>query len=152
MIWPLWIPYLILKAPSKICSRRHSIFFFFYFSVKTNLDISCESSAKQRKQVLTFHVNHLLGRWFTWNVKTCFLWKKKKNKKIKKMLSAAVVIGALRVNPDPAKPEYAHLCKKHRTRSVGFWRSQLIWICTVWHSVCEFVSTTLIYSAWQGLI
>ena len=23
-------------------------------------------------------MNHLLGRWFTWNVKTCFLWKIKK--------------------------------------------------------------------------
>ena len=50
---------------------------------------------------------------------------------------------------------------------VGFWRSQLIWICTVCHIVCEFVLTTsimqsdwltirsgcgiLIYSAWQGL-
>ena len=58
--------------PSKICSWWHfkiSIFFFFIF---------------QRKQVLMFHVNHLLGRWFTWNVKTCFLWKiiiiKKKNR------------------------------------------------------------------------
>ena len=36
------------------------------------------------------------------------------------------------------------LCKQCRSRSVGFWRSQLIWICTVWHSVFEFVSTTWI--------
>ena len=36
---------LSLKAPSKICNRRHSIFFFF--SEKTSLDISCESPAKQ---------------------------------------------------------------------------------------------------------
>ena len=59
------------------------------------------------------------------------------------------------------------LCKQCRARSVGFWRSQLIWICTVWHSVCEFIATTwikpsdwlkirsghgiLIYSTWQGL-
>ena len=29
---------LTLKAPSKICSRRHSIFYiFFYFSEKTSL-------------------------------------------------------------------------------------------------------------------
>ena len=35
---------LILKAPSKICSRRHT-FFLSFFSEKTNLDISCESSA-----------------------------------------------------------------------------------------------------------
>ena len=39
---------LALKAPIKICSGRHSkiFFFFFYFSEKTSLDISCESSAK----------------------------------------------------------------------------------------------------------
>ena len=36
------------------------------------------------------------------------------------------------------------LCKQCRSRSVGFWRSQLIWICTVCHSVCEFISTTWI--------
>ena len=33
------------------------------------------------------------------------------------------------------------LCKQCRSRSVGFWRSQLIWICTVCHSVCEFIAT-----------
>ena len=40
---------LTLKAPSKLCSRRHSIlfFYFFYFSEKTSLEISCELSAKQ---------------------------------------------------------------------------------------------------------
>ena len=47
----------------------------------------------QRKEVLTFCVNHLPSRWFTWNVKTSFLWKKKK----KNLLSAAVVIGVLRI-------------------------------------------------------
>ena len=46
---------LTLKAPSKICSRRHSFFF---------------------------------SRRFTWNVKTCFLWKN---------VVCWVVIGALRV-------------------------------------------------------
>ena len=60
------------------------------------------------------------------------------------------------------------LCKQYRSRSVGFFRSQLIWICTVCYSVCKFLSTIwikesdwltirsgcgiLIYSAWQGLI
>ena len=42
----------------------------------------------QRKQVLIFHVNRLLGRQFTWNVKTCFLWKIKKKKKKNWMSSA----------------------------------------------------------------
>ena len=35
-----------LKVPSKICSRQHPIF-FYYFSEKTSLDNSCESSALQ---------------------------------------------------------------------------------------------------------
>ena len=63
-------------------------------------------------------------------------------------------------------PDIPCLCKQCRYRSVDF-RSQLIWICTVCHSVYEFVSTTwiklsdwlkvrnghgiLIFSAWQWL-
>ena len=38
-------------------------------------------------------------------------------------------------------PDMSCLCKQCRSRSVGFWRSQLIWICTVCLSVFEFVST-----------
>ena len=41
-------------------------------------------------------------------------------------------------------PDIPCHCKQWRSRSVGFWRSQLIWICTVCHSVCEYVSTTWI--------
>ena len=41
-------------------------------------------------------------------------------------------------------PDIPCLCKQCRSRSVGFWRRQLIWICTVCHSVCEFISTTWI--------
>ena len=64
-------------------------------------------------------------------------------------------------------PDIPCLCKQCRSRSVGFFRSQLIWICTVCHQVCEFIQTiqiklsdwlntgsgcgSLIYSAWQGL-
>ena len=40
------------------------------------------------------------------------------------------------------------LCKQCRSRSVGFRRSQLIWICTVCHSVCEFISTWIKLSDW----
>ena len=62
----------------------------------------------------------------------------------------------------PLNPDIPYFCKQCRSRSV------LIWICTVCHSVCVFVSTSwiklsdwlkirsgcciLIYSAWQGLI
>ena len=65
-------------------------------------------------------------------------------------------------------PDIPCLCKQCRSRSVGFWRSQLIWIYTVCHSVCEFIATIqikssdwlkirsgrgiLIYSAGQGLM
>ena len=66
--------HLTLKAPSKICSRRHSIFFFR----EKSLDISCESSAKQ-----TIHMK-------------CQYLFSLKNKN-KKMSSAAVVVCALRL-------------------------------------------------------
>ena len=38
-------------------------------------------------------------------------------------------------------PDISCLCKQCRSRSVGFWRSQLNWICTVSLSVCEFIAT-----------
>ena len=56
-----------------------------------------------------------------------------------KTFSISVLLTLVLLNPD-----IPCLCKQCRSRSVGFWRSQLIWICTVWHSVCEFVSTTWI--------
>ena len=49
-----------------------------------------------------------------------------------------------KVNPCPAEPGYTCLCKQCRSRSVGFWRSQMIWICTVCHLICKFVATTWI--------
>ena len=45
------------------------------------------------------------------------------------------------LNHCPAEPGYTLLCKQCRSRSVGFWRNQLIWICTVCHHVCEFIAT-----------
>ena len=38
-------------------------------------------------------------------------------------------------------PDISCLCKKCRSRSVGFWRSQLIWISTVCHKISEFIAT-----------
>ena len=43
-----------------------------------------------------------------------------------------------------SNPDMPCLCKRCRSKSVGFWRSQLIWIYTVCHSVFECVSTTWI--------
>ena len=71
---------LTLKAPSKVCSRRHSKIFIFYFSEKTSLDISCELSA-----------------WQTIHMKCQDLFSSENNKKKSKLLSALVVIAALRV-------------------------------------------------------
>ena len=64
-------------------------------------------------------------------------------------------------------PDIPCFCKQCRSRLVGFWRSQLIWICTVCHQICEFIATIwikqsdwlkirsrcgiLIYSTGQGL-
>ena len=79
---------LTLKAPSKICSRRQSKIFIFYFSEKTSLDISCESSA-----------------WQTIHMKCQDLFSFE-NKKRSKLSSAIVVIGALKVNDDKV-PENA---------------------------------------------
>ena len=60
-------------------------------------------------------------------------------------------------------PDISCFCKQCRSRSDGFWRSQLTWICTVCHLV-SFIwikesdllriitgRDILIYSAWHGL-
>ena len=44
------------------------------------------------------------------------------------------------LNPSLADHDMCCLSKQCRSRSVGFWRSQLIWTCTVCHQVCEFIS------------
>ena len=68
---------LILKALSRFVADNtlslSFFFFFFIFSLKTRLDIYCESSV-----------------WFRWNIKTYFLWKI--IKRYFKMSSATVVI------------------------------------------------------------
>ena len=51
---------------------------------------------------------------------------------ISKLFNLTLVL----LNPD--KPCF---CKQWRSRSVGFWRSQLIWISTVCRSIYEFMST-----------
>ena len=50
----------------------------------------------QRKYDLTFHVSRLLGRRFTWYIKSYFLWKIKRQ--YLKAPSAAVVAEPLRIN------------------------------------------------------
>ena len=59
-----WFSKLTLKAPITTAADDN-LFIYFYFSEKTSLEISCESSASRRR--------------FTWIFKTCFLWKKNMN-------------------------------------------------------------------------
>ena len=72
--------YLSLKVPNKNCSRWH--FKFLLLSFKKN-------------KAWFFHVNPLLSRGFTWNIKSYFLWKTMK--KYLWMSSTAVLIGAWRL-------------------------------------------------------
>ena len=72
------ITFLPLKRQAKFVVND-----IHFISEKTNLDISCESSAKQ-----TIHMKCL----------DLFSLENKNEKKKKKMSSAAVVIGALRAN------------------------------------------------------
>ena len=62
---------LILKAP--ITTAADDIFFFFFF----------------------FYFSELLSIQFTWNVRTCFLWKLKKENLECRLLQ--ILLGALRV-------------------------------------------------------
>ena len=56
-------------------------------------------------------------------------------KKLKKILHTCASLTLVLLDPD-----IPCLCKQCRSRSVGCWRSQLIWTCTVCHSECEFIS------------
>ena len=70
-------------------------------------------------------------------IKNCvtYFWLKKK----KKCMSSALEkdLNSCLLNRD-----ISCFHKQCRSRSVGFFRSQLIWICTVCHLVCDYVSTT----------
>ena len=82
-----------LKREAKFVAD--GILFFFLFSEKTSLDISCESSAKQ-----TIHMEcQDLFSWQTIHMKCQDLFSLKK-----KMSSAAALIGALMVNMHTHSP------------------------------------------------
>ena len=107
---------------------------FFLFFLKIGFDTSCKLSLRQ----------------FAWSVKSYFLGKIRKivlNVVCWNFYPACRVLTLVLLNQD-----IPCFCKQCRSKSVGFWRSQLIWICTVCHSVCEFVSTTWInWSDWQKI-
>ena len=89
------------------------------------------------------------------------------NKTILKCCLLKFLSSMVSINPSLGEHDMPCLSKQCRSRSVGFWRSRLIWIYTVCHIICEFLSKTqikysgwleirsgrgiLIYSAWQGL-
>ena len=70
-----------------------------------------------------------------------FLWKSK----IKVLSTVCVNSGSTLVLLNPDMP---CLRKQCRSRSVGIFKSQLIWICIVCHSVCKFLSTNLDQEIW----
>ena len=82
-------------------------------------------------------------RHFLWVPHHLLLWRNKKNIGTvwikKSALSRAMwiqIIGALflcLLSLVLLNPDIPCLCNKCRSRIVGFWRSQLIWICTVCH-------------------
>ena len=111
------IIFLALIVLSKTVASESNLFFiFYYFSEK-------------------------IRQHFIWII--CLFPLKNTTKKTIKMLSAAVVIGILTLILGLLVPDIIpFLCKQWRSRSVGFLISQLIWICTVCHSVCEFLPTT----------
>ena len=88
-----------------------------------------------RKQVLTFHANG--DNLLEWQI--LFSGKNKKN--VSNLLSPELAQRVVMINPCSAESGYTLFCKQCRSRSVGFWRSQLIWICTVYHQVCKFIAT-----------
>ena len=69
----------------------------------------------------------LIKKHFLWSFSP-FCWWKKASCQFMARECAQVL-----VNPCPAEPDMTCLWKQCRSRSVGFWRSQLIWICTVCH-------------------
>ena len=78
------------------------------------------------------------GTQFEWNIKSLCSRKnmKKKNKqkktnKIAQLFSSCVSYSMLTLIL--LNSNMPCLCKQCRSRSVGFWRSQLIWICTACH-------------------
>ena len=53
------------------------------------------------------------------------------------------------LNPSLAEHDMPFLSKQCRSRSVGFWKSQLIWICTVCHYAPNFEEVGGAYCFWD---
>ena len=106
--------YFTLEAPVTTAADNNFFYFFFIF---------------QRKQVLTFHVNHLPGRWFTWNVKMCFLWKKKKKNECHLL---QILFGTLRVNCFPLLSGAMYILPENRAQ----YSFQVVSLEDVWMKSC----------------
>ena len=114
---------LTVKAPNKICSRRHFNFLLLSFE-EIRLDFSCESSALQR-----IHLKH-------------------------QVLSAAAVIGTLRVNACVVEFD---MCKCINIWTVPSLRYRAVEILKFWtcpSCICRWTSKlvqTLIYLSCKKL-
>ena len=63
--WSQWMCTFTTSVLTKCQSQLQQMTIFYFIFIF------------QRKQVFTFHVNCLLGRQFTWNVKTCFTFSRR---------------------------------------------------------------------------
>ena len=68
-----------------------------------------------------------------------YIFVEKKKKKNRWILLFLGLLTLVLLNPD-----ILSFCKQCKSRSVGFFRSQLIWICTVCHGLYEFMLTICI--------
>ena len=103
-----------LYAEDKISRQQMWFFFFFFFFFLEN-------------RALRFDLGRHLWVWEKFSKSTSFVFLQ--------IITLTLVL----LNPD-----IPCLFKQCRSRSVGFWRSQLIWICTVCHLASEFIAEILI--------
>ena len=138
----------MLSMLGKNLSRRHFILkYFSHFTQKTGFDISCKLSPAET--ICMTYESLFSGK-----------------NTVKPVLKTTCIKQSPLLTLVLLNPDMPCLDKQCRSRSVGFWRSQLIWIYIICHLVCKFVSIAyikqsdwltirsghgiLIYS-WQGL-
>ena len=114
-----------------------------HFTISTKALLDSAQSGSVPLQLIWVQALFLMYRWKRWYVLS--LKARDDDHLVLYILFniILVILTLVLLNPD-----IPCLCKQCRTRSVGFWRSQLIWICTVCHSVFEFCINKLDQGIW----
>ena len=123
-------------GPEYMCPTRHFVYIFFnpVFQVSTAKN---EINLFNNHVLIVAPVTFAPAGAMTPSAEFLFFWKQSAGFKSRLWtLLQTVLLTLVLLNPD-----IPCLCKQCRSRSVGFWRSQLIWICTVCHYVFEFTET-----------